>query len=99
MRRGYGSNVPLKMEQTRLKEMGDNDVFVEIKAAGICHSELHTLHGRMTPTFTPITLGHEALGVIVDKGKNVSNVKNRGSGRRRLRAELWFVSVLRGRKG
>jgi len=55
--------------------MGDNDVFVEIKASGICHSELHTLHGRMSPTFTPITLGHEASGVVAEKGRNVTNVR------------------------
>ncbi len=73
--RFYHTGTPLKVEPTVLREMGDNDVFVEIKAAGICHSELHTTHGRFSPSFTPITLGHEASGVISAKGGKVTNVE------------------------
>ncbi len=63
------------VEAISLRAMGDDDVYVEVKAAGICHSELHSIRGRTAPAFAPITLGHEASGVIADKGRNVTNVE------------------------
>src|SRR5271169_1091630 len=73
--RFYKANTPIKLETVPLRAMGDDDVYVEVRAAGICHSELHSIRGRTSPAFSPITLGHEASGVIAAKGKNVTNVE------------------------
>jgi propanol-preferring alcohol dehydrogenase len=53
----------------------DNDVLIEIKAAGICHSDLHILDGTFPPSKTPITLGHELSGVVAEKGRNIRNLE------------------------
>lgn len=73
--RFYAAKQPLKLENVQIPPPGDDEVAVEIKAASICHSDLHTLAGRQVPATVPITLGHEASGVVSAKGKNVTNVE------------------------
>src|SRR3954469_19298564 len=48
--------------------------FVEVKAVGICGSDLHILGGEFPPTPYPITPGHEFSGVVIDVGPDVSHV-------------------------
>src|SRR4051795_12938255 len=38
---------------------------VEVKAAGVCGSELHFLDGMIPPPFEDFVLGHEIAGVVV----------------------------------
>lgn len=73
--RFYAAKQPLKLENVQIPPPGDDEVAVEIKAASICHSDLHTLAGRQVPATVPITLGHEAAGVVSAKGKTVTNVE------------------------
>lgn len=70
--RYYEPKKPLKLEQVELPPVGDNDVLIEMKAAGICHSDLHTINGFFPPfTPPPIIMGHELSGIIREKGRNV----------------------------
>ena len=48
---------------------------MQIKASGVCHSDLHTINGRQTPPLLPVTLGHEASGIVTGIGKQVKNVQ------------------------
>jgi len=73
--RFYEAHKPLKLEQVSLPSMEDDDVLIEVKAAGICHSELHLVNGRLSPSVTPITLGHEASGIVSAKGKKVKKLE------------------------
>jgi 2-desacetyl-2-hydroxyethyl bacteriochlorophyllide A dehydrogenase len=63
----------LRVEDVELPVVTDNDVLVRVKAAGICRSDLHTIHGHIRPGKTPIILGHEGAGVIARKGKLVTD--------------------------
>src|SRR4029078_6000390 len=49
-------------------------VLVEIKAAGVCHSDLHPVRGDW-PAKTPLVLGHEGAGIVREVGASVSSVK------------------------
>ena len=74
--RYYEPHKPLKLEQVELPSVGDGEVLIDIKAAGICHSDLHTINGLFPPAKpSPITLGHELSGVVAEKGKNVKKVE------------------------
>lgn len=74
--RFYEANKPLRLEKVDLPSVGDDDVLVDIKAAGICHSELHMINGIFAPASPPpITLGHEASGVVESVGKNVKHIE------------------------
>lgn len=73
--RYYGARQALKIEDVSVPSLGEGDVEVEIKAAGVCHSDLHTINGKQTPPLIPVTLGHEASGVVTGVGKRVKNVR------------------------
>ncbi len=47
---------------------GPTDVVVEVKACGVCGTDLHILAGEFPPTPYPIIPGHEAAGVVAKAG-------------------------------
>ena len=51
--------------------IGEKDVLVEVKACGICGSDVHGMDGSSGRRHTPLIMGHEASGVIADKGPGV----------------------------
>ena len=53
----------------------NNEVLVRVKACGICGSDVHGLDGSTGRRIPPMIMGHEASGVIVDTGVNVSGWK------------------------
>lgn len=48
-------------------------VLVEVRAAALCHTELHFADGTLQLGVQPITLGHEAAGVVVAVGDGVDS--------------------------
>lgn len=73
--RFVGVNKPLEMQEIPVPEIGDRDILVKVKAAGICHSDAHYRAGISPVSFTPLTLGHEVAGIVEKTGSNVINVK------------------------
>lgn len=55
--------------------VNDDEVLVEIKAVGICGSDVHGMDGSTGRRIPPIIMGHEASGVIIETGKNVTDWK------------------------
>lgn len=51
------------------------DAIVRVTTAAICGSDLHTYHGVLGSPNIPYSLGHEAVGVVVEVGSAVSVVK------------------------
>ena len=56
-------------------KVGDHDVFVQIKACGICGSDIHGFDGSSGRRVPPLIMGHEAAGVVTDTGSAVTQVK------------------------
>ena len=56
-------------------QVGPDDVLVEVKACGICGSDVHGMDGSSGRRIPPIIMGHEASGVIVDLGQGVTDWK------------------------
>jgi S-(hydroxymethyl)glutathione dehydrogenase/alcohol dehydrogenase len=65
---------PLSVERAVLDAPGPGEVLVEVKAAGVCHSDLHPQRGDW-PAKTPLVLGHEGAGVVQEVGAGVTSVK------------------------
>jgi len=66
------------MENVPVPEIGINDVLIKIKKTAICGTDLHIYKWddwSQKTIKTPMTIGHEYVGVIVDKGAGVKNVK------------------------
>jgi 2-desacetyl-2-hydroxyethyl bacteriochlorophyllide A dehydrogenase len=74
--RFYKVGKPLKIDLIPVPEGGPGDVLVDIKACGICGSDIHIVYEGVTPTaYSPITLGHEPSGVIAALGSEVDGWK------------------------
>ena len=54
-------------------EITDNEVLIEVKACGICGSDVHGMDGSSGRRHPPLIMGHEASGVIVQKGGAVTD--------------------------
>jgi len=50
-----------------------DEVLIDIRAAGICHSDAHYRAGRGSVAL-PLTLGHEIAGVVVETGSAVTGI-------------------------
>ena len=66
---------PLVIEEVDLEGPKDNEVLVEIKATGICHTDAFTLSGDDPEGRFPAILGHEGAGVVAEVGSGVTSVK------------------------
>jgi 2-desacetyl-2-hydroxyethyl bacteriochlorophyllide A dehydrogenase len=74
--RFYKVGEPLKIETIPIPKLGPGDVLVDVKACGICGSDIHIVYEGVTPTaYSPITLGHEPSGVIAALGPEVDGWK------------------------
>lgn len=63
---------PLEMQEIPLPAVGPLDVLVQVRAAGICHSDAHYRAGVSPAGPLPLTLGHEVSGVVAEVGDLVS---------------------------
>jgi D-arabinose 1-dehydrogenase-like Zn-dependent alcohol dehydrogenase len=63
---------PLEMQEIPIPAVGDRDVLIRIRAAGICHSDVHYRAGRSSVGALPQTLGHEIAGVVERTGSQAS---------------------------
>lgn len=57
------------------RPVGDDDILIEIKAASICHSDIHTEKGHWGKQQYPQVPGHEIAGIVTAVGKNVTKFK------------------------
>ena len=57
-------------------EISDTDVLVEVKACGICGSDIHGYDGSSGRRVPPLIMGHEAAGVVAATGCAVSDLPN-----------------------
>ncbi|GGD31001.1 NAD(P)-dependent alcohol dehydrogenase [Nocardioides daphniae] len=63
---------PLAPTTIERRELGANDVLIDIQWAGICHSDIHTVRGEWGPQPYPVVPGHEIVGVVEAVGSDVT---------------------------
>ncbi|MSR16014.1 MAG: Zn-dependent alcohol dehydrogenase [Gammaproteobacteria bacterium] len=64
---------PLSIESVDLADPGPEEVLVKTVACGVCHSDLHVMHGAIKSP-APAVLGHEPAGIVLAIGSRVRNV-------------------------
>jgi L-iditol 2-dehydrogenase len=70
-KKGVGN---LELREVPTPEHGPDEVLIEVRAAGICGTDIHVKHDRF-PYWPPVILCHEFSGVIVEVGSEVKNYK------------------------
>ena len=66
---------PLEMQEIPEPRVADGDVLVRVRAAGICHSDVHYRAGTSPVRPLPMTLGHEVAGTVEQVGRGVTRRK------------------------
>lgn len=67
----FRDSKPLKVETVELDPPQAEEVLIQIKAAGLCHSDLVAIDGER-PKPMPIVLGHETMGIVAEVGPGVT---------------------------
>lgn len=70
-----GPSETLKPFEIIRREPGPNDVFIDIKFCGICHSDIHNIRDEWREGIFPMVPGHEITGVVSRVGEKVSRFK------------------------
>lgn len=65
---------PVAVETVYLRVTGPDDVRVDVKAVGVCHSDLSLADGKLAQLL-PAVLGHEAAGIVAEVGANVEGIR------------------------
>ena len=66
---------PLTPYSFERRDPGADDVLIDIKYCGVCHSDLHAARGEMGGQSWPLVPGHEIAGVVKAVGSNVTRFK------------------------
>ncbi|SDZ70353.1 alcohol dehydrogenase [Variovorax sp. YR266] len=70
----YALSQPLKIEEVELEGPGEGEVLVEVRSAGLCHSDLSQVAGLRKRTL-PVVMGHEGAGIVREVGRGVTGFK------------------------
>lgn len=57
------------------REVGADDVLIDIEYCGICHSDIHQVRDEWGGSIYPMVPGHEIVGRVAQIGTNVTKVK------------------------
>ncbi|ARM77035.1 alcohol dehydrogenase catalytic domain-containing protein [Acidianus manzaensis] len=70
---------PLSIENVKEPEIEQGEILLKVLASGLCHGDLHIIFGDWKTDVdvkTPIILGHEIIGQVMNDGKNVKKGDN-----------------------
>src|SRR5258706_7899554 len=70
----YVNSKPFVIEEVDLEGPGEGEILVEVKAAGLCHSDLSQVAG-LRKRKVPVVGGHEGAGVVLEVGRGVTRLK------------------------
>ncbi|MFD6286925.1 NAD(P)-dependent alcohol dehydrogenase [Streptomyces sp. NPDC060205] len=66
------AKAPLERTTIERRPVGEQDVLIEIKFAGICHSDIHQAREGWGEAIFPMVPGHEIAGVVTEVGSGVT---------------------------
>ena len=70
-----GPDAPFRVSEIQRRDPRPDDVVIAIRAAGICHSDIHTIRNEWGEAHFPLSVGHEIAGVVEAVGSAVEEWK------------------------
>lgn len=71
-RASSSAKAPFEKTEIERRDVGPNDVLIDIAYAGICHSDIHTARDEWGGTTYPVVPGHEIAGTVAEVGDQVT---------------------------
>ncbi len=72
----YHGSGKVSLEEKAYPHLEDpGDAIVQVTLTTICSSDIHIKHGAVPRAVPGVTLGHEFVGIVVETGSSVKNVK------------------------
>ncbi|WP_405769679.1 NAD(P)-dependent alcohol dehydrogenase [Actinacidiphila glaucinigra] len=68
----HAPKAPLERTTIERREVGEFDVLIDVKYAGICHSDIHQVDEGWGEAIFPMVPGHEITGVVAEVGPGVT---------------------------
>src|SRR5215217_6319038 len=69
------AKAPLERTTIERRAVREFDVLIDIKFAGICHSDIHQVHEGWGKAIFPMVPGHEIAGIVSEVGPGVTRYK------------------------
>ncbi|WP_392963535.1 NAD(P)-dependent alcohol dehydrogenase [Streptomyces sp. LN245] len=69
------AKAPLERTTIERREVREHDVLIDIKFAGICHSDIHQAREGWGEAIFPMVPGHEIAGIVAEVGSGVTKFK------------------------
>jgi propanol-preferring alcohol dehydrogenase len=66
---------PLRMEDVADPTPGPHEILVEVRACGICRTDLHVVEGELPMLRAPLVPGHQVVGRVVGRGAEASRFR------------------------
>lgn len=54
---------------------GDGELLIEVSACGICRTDLHLIHGELSPRRQGVVPGHQIVGRVVSRGRGTDGYR------------------------
>ncbi|WP_116140467.1 zinc-dependent alcohol dehydrogenase family protein [Trinickia diaoshuihuensis] len=69
----YGLSRQLQLRDVPEPRPGRGQVLIDVRACGVCRTDLHVVDGELTYPKTPLIPGHEVVGVVAGLGEGVTD--------------------------
>jgi alcohol dehydrogenase, propanol-preferring len=66
---------PLVLSDIPVPQAGKVEILIQVRACGVCHTEIDEIEGRTAPSEYPVVPGHQVVGVVVNSGDGANNFK------------------------
>jgi propanol-preferring alcohol dehydrogenase len=67
---------PLRMEDVADPAPGPGEILVQVRACGICRTDLHVVEGELPMLRTPIVPGHQVVGRVAARGEGATRFRD-----------------------
>jgi alcohol dehydrogenase, propanol-preferring len=70
------ARVPLELRDLARPEPVERQVLLQVRACGVCRTDLHIADGELDRPKLPLVLGHEVVATVVESGPNVQDLRS-----------------------